>query len=152
MLNVVEPTVKELLKEQLLPVELFGGQKYTVDEKDNHKIETYEPPLYIVDRFHVDGHTEVACLGPPKQSKAGKYHYAHPSFKQVMEGVNTSVCEQTFSWMGGYKFTVRNFNRYQYWFFIYILVYMKNQSIEQIINDKKQQIERKRRHDEYVQQ
>ncbi len=150
------PTVRELLKDELLPVEIFGGTKRieTFDETKQCIVEEqiyYDPPLYMVDKFHVTGHTEPACMSKPGKVP-GIYHFNHPSFKRSnWDQVNTSICEQTFTWMGKYKHMCRSFTRFEYWFFIYIIVYMHNEAVEHRHKHNEQRIETTRKR-QWIQQ
>jgi hypothetical protein len=130
----LHPTVNSLQKDQLLPVEVFGGKKIMVqtDAQGNSTYieKIYPSPLYMVDRFHVHGHTEKKCVYDATDPDSAIYHYKNESFKILMDGVNTSVCEQTFSWFSKYKNIMKRMNRYEYWFYAYILIFMHNTQIE----------------------
>ena len=59
------------------------------------------PPAtrYVGDEFHMSGHTDTWCLTHcnPKS----------PEFSEHLNGVRTSVCEFTFTWLSAYKFQVK---------------------------------------------
>jgi hypothetical protein len=97
----------------------------------------------MVDRFHVHGHTEKKCCYDETDPDASIYHYKNEGFKIVMDGVNTSVCEQTFAWFGKYKHIFKRLHRYEYYFYAYILIYMHNTEIQKNHQRQKQNLTRK---------
>jgi hypothetical protein len=131
----LEPTVKSLSADGLLPPEVFGGTKqdeiYNAETGQFETVtKTYPEPLYMVDRMHVFGHTEVQCRPGPK----GIYHYSHPRFHESnrinnFKDINTQVCEHTFSNFSKYKNICKNFNRHQLWFYMHVVVQMHNERV-----------------------
>ena len=51
---------------------------------------------FLVDRFHVEGHTERGC-----------YHPKNKAFDEI-RAANTECAEQCFKWLNKYKTIVRN--------------------------------------------
>lgn len=92
--------------------------------------------------MHVYGHTEKECR--PK----GRYHFESAHFKESLKDdvpdfdqVNTEVCEQTFYHFGKYKHIAKHFNRFQFWFYMYVVIHMHNERVQRrtFLNFKKQQ-------------
>lgn len=77
---------------------------------------------YVVDRFHIKGHTTPACN---LDSPDCKYHPDHESNKEL-EGCNTECAEQCFSWMTKFKHSVKYMTQYKFKFFIYLIVSSRN--------------------------
>ena len=69
---------------------------------------------YLVDRFHVKGHTEPCCKLPGVDDpEKGRYH---PSNKK---DANTECTEQSFKWLNKYKNIVRNVKQHTFNFSFY---------------------------------
>ena len=83
---------------------------------------------YLVDRFHVKGHTE-SCCKPPLNNPACKYHPDLPVFSEI-SGANTECAEQCFRWLNKHKTVVRNMKQYRFNFFLYTMIDLHNQHIE----------------------
>ena len=63
-----------------------------------------------VDKLHFRGHRGAYCQ-----------QYCDPFKIKELDGVNTPVCEQTFSWMNKYT-NCRNMNEARFfWFFLYLI-------------------------------
>ena len=75
---------------------------------------------FLVDRFHVVGHTERCCQ-PPTIHDPGKgcYHPLNESFAEIRDA-NTECAEQCFKWLNKYKTIVRNMKQHR--FFIPLLI------------------------------
>lgn len=56
---------------------------------------------FVVDRFHIRGHTEKCCAGP--NDAGGQVGFFHPSRHPELTNVNTEVCEQQFSQLNRFK-------------------------------------------------
>lgn len=76
--------------------------------------------LIVCDRFHFLTHVDDWCRAN-----------CDPDLYPVLENVNTSVCEQTNMWFGGFKHMFKHMNYSHFHFTLYILAdeYNKNQLI-----------------------
>lgn len=81
---------------------------------------------YVVDRFHIKGHTTPSCTLDSDQCK---FHPDLPKF-QELEHCNTECAEQCFSWFGKYRNTLNYMTQYKYKFFVYVLIKARNRLIE----------------------
>ena len=73
---------------------------------------------YVVDRFHARGHVDKWCL-----------ENCHPDVSAVqglMDGIKSSICETTSSWLGRYKHMARKINRWAYDFFLLEVIDLHN--------------------------
>ena len=59
---------------------------------------------YIVDRLHAKGHTDEWCLENCQPD--------NPENIDKVEGVNTEICEQSFSRMGRFKYMVQSMTKH----------------------------------------
>ncbi len=64
----------------------------------------------VVDRFHFKSHVDNYCA-----------LNNDPDLVEDLKGVNTSVCEQTNYWFGGYKHILKHMNYEHFHFIIFIL-------------------------------
>jgi len=64
----------------------------------------------VVDRFHFKSHVDNYCA-----------LNNDPDLVEELKGVNTSVCEQTNYWFGGYKHILKHMNYEHFHFIIFIL-------------------------------
>ena len=69
---------------------------------------------FLVDRFHVKGHTTTSCVSP--EDPECKYHPDLPQFAEVSKA-NTDCAEQAFRWLNKLKFSLRQMSRYKFNFF-----------------------------------
>ena len=60
---------------------------------------TFPRVKYIVDKFHARGHVDQWCLEHCHLGAAAK--------KELVDAVNTSICEITFSWLARFKSVTR---------------------------------------------
>lgn len=65
---------------------------------------------FSVDRFHFKTHTDMWCE-----------KYCDPEKFSELQGINTSVCEQTNFWLSRYKFAMKHMNYERFHLFLYIL-------------------------------
>ena len=64
---------------------------------------------FVIDEFHMAGHTDPWCLA--------NCHPRSPEVAQRMEGVRTSVCEFTFTWMSQYRHQTKHVTEHSFkWF------------------------------------
>ena len=71
-----------------------------------------------VDKLHFRGHRGSYC-----------HEFCNPHDIKELEGVNTPVCEQTFSWLNKYN-NCRNMNEARFYFFFLYLIDLRNLSKE----------------------
>ena len=74
---------------------------------------------YLIDRFHARGHIDPWCL-----------KHCHPESAEassLLQGLNTSVCEWTFQWLGRYKHMYRKMSRWTGAFFVTELIDARNE-------------------------
>jgi len=79
---------------------------------------------FLVDRFHIKGHTEKCCM-PLENNPECCYHPDLAKFKEICTA-NTECAEQAFRWLNKLKYTVRQMSRYKFNFFLFELVNMHN--------------------------
>jgi len=65
---------------------------------------------YVCDVFHMTGHTDAWCLA--------HCHPEAPDVRDLMQGVRTSVCEFTFTWLSQYKHQSKHMNEFSFQFFL----------------------------------
>ncbi len=81
---------------------------------------------FMVDRFHVEGHTEQCCQPPSVANPTrGRYHPLHDDFVEIREA-NTECAEQSFKWLNKYKLIVRNMKQHRFNFFLYVMINLHN--------------------------
>ena len=78
---------------------------------------------FMVDRFHVNGHTESCCM--PLDNPDCKYHPDLNIFSEV-SSTNTECAEQAFRWLNKLKFTLRQMSRFKFNFFLIDMVELHN--------------------------
>ena len=89
---------------------------------------------FLVDRFHVKGHTETCCM-PLENNPKCKFHPDLPKFSELSD-VNTECAEQTFRWLNRLKYGVRQMSRYKFNFFLHEVVHIHNTIREQHLKAK----------------
>ncbi|CAF2037055.1 unnamed protein product [Rotaria magnacalcarata] len=72
----------------------------------------------VIDRFHQKGHTRPMCR---TQMNADD-----PQHGAIFQNINTSVCEQFFSFLTKFKFSLRGFNYPTSTLFTLLIFYLKN--------------------------
>ena len=73
---------------------------------------------YLVDNFHIAGHTTDACN---PDSPACEFHHSLPKFAEIQRA-NTACAEQTFSWMKRYKNVLKYMSGQRFRFFLYTAI------------------------------
>ncbi|CAE7515455.1 unnamed protein product [Symbiodinium natans] len=79
------------------------------------------PPAlsFACDAFHMTGHTDEWCK-----------RTCHPAlFATLLDGVRTSVCEFTFTWMSAYKHQTKHMSQYGFRFFLMEMSWAHNDEI-----------------------
>ena len=76
-------------------------------------------PDFVVDRFHFGKHDDEYCRSHCDPSK-------HPRLRHI----NSEVCEQLFSWLGRYKFSMGNMTMTVFQFFVNTLLIERNAFID----------------------
>jgi len=66
---------------------------------------------YVVDKLHIQGHTETWC-----------HQNCHPSLFRELDDINTIVCEQLNFPLGQYKYIIKHMNVEHYSFYLYIIM------------------------------
>ena len=74
--------------------------------------------MYAIDKFHARGHVDEWCLN--------NCHPRCEAVKEAIEGVNTSICEITFTWAARFKHSFRKMGKYTASFFMNEMVQMRN--------------------------
>ena len=81
---------------------------------------------FLVDRFHVEGHTEPYCKPPSiDDPEKGRYHPSNKEFVEIKDA-NTECAEQSFKWLNKYKNIVRNMKQHRFNFFLYTMINLHN--------------------------
>lgn len=97
-----------------------------LSKKGNSGAEQLLSLKYLVDRFHVKGHTTPEC---DLNSDSCQYHPDHPDFAELLD-VNTECAEQCFSWLGKFKHTMKYMSQYKFKFFLYTIINARNHFVE----------------------
>ena len=82
-----------------------------LDSNSTERLLKLKDTKYVVDKLHIQGHTERWCL-----------ENCHPKLFPELEPINTVVCEQLNFWLGRYKHIVKHMNIYRFNFFLYIIL------------------------------
>ena len=85
---------------------------------------------YVVDHFHSATHVDPWCRE--------NCHPETPGMQAVLDGVKTSVCEATTSWLGRYKHTVRKMDRWAANFFLQEVIDLRNSGLVADLAQKQQ--------------
>ena len=74
-----------------------------LSSEGNGIADEYSQMDYIVDKFHVEGHTQDKC-----NLNSRKCEY-HPNLEKIKKytGMNSEIAEQSFNVLNGYKYTTR---------------------------------------------
>ena len=81
---------------------------------------------FLVDRFHVEGHTEQCCQLPSDDIlERGRYHPLHKDFSEIRDA-NTECAEQSFKWLNKYKTLLRNMKQHRFNFFLHTMIDLHN--------------------------
>lgn len=86
-------------------------------QKNEFTDKLYNLQLFI-DRFHQKGHTRPMCKSLMNPD--------HGYNKKVMEDINTSVCEQFFSFLTKFRYSLRGYNYPYSTLFTLLLFHLKN--------------------------
>ena len=95
-------------------------------KKGNIGAEKLLEKQYLVDNFHIAGHTSEAC--DPASDKC-EFHHSLPKFSKISDA-NTECAEQTFSWLKRYKNIVKYMTASRFRFFIYTVIKAHNEAID----------------------
>ncbi|CAK0860829.1 unnamed protein product [Prorocentrum cordatum] len=108
--------------------EMFGceslSQRFTERRaSDSPQAARLAPPAisYICDAFHMSGHTDAWCKA--------NCNPAAPHLKTLVEGVRTSVCEFTFTWMSQYKHQTKHMSEWGFKFFLQEMCMAHNEAL-----------------------
>ncbi|KAF6020579.1 hypothetical protein EB796_021103 [Bugula neritina] len=82
---------------------------------------------YLVDIFHIRGHTKAEC---DISQASCKSHLDLPIFTEI-SAANTECAEQTFSWLKKYKHTVKYMTAAKFRFFLCSIIEDRNTEIHQ---------------------
>lgn len=69
----------------------------------------------MIDNFHMRNHVDTWC----KANMNAKQH-------KELDGYNTQVCEQTFSWLRGFKYIARSMSESHFKFFVLRMFELRN--------------------------
>lgn len=89
---------------------------------------------FLVDIFHVLKHTSNKCM--PLENPECRYHPRLERFKEIWSA-NTECAEQTFKWLGMYKYMLRRMTQYKFKFLIWCLKESRNKRITLSLQQKK---------------
>ena len=88
-----------------------------VEGQGRKRVKLRQLTTWAVDKFHAKkGHTKKCSCNP----------YSHPSIMRKLRGVNTSVCEQIFSWFRNYKGSFNTMTRFRHCFIVLYYVRRHN--------------------------
>ena len=134
-----EPVVKKLLQYGYLDERVWGNyHHYCMDEREKQRAlhqqhkrsqPVVSAPLFMVDRFHIKGHTESTC---DLTKLEVRYHPHMNKFQERFPNgqPNDEICEQTFRWLGKYAHMVKHMTRARFNMFIHIMVKMRNDIVQ----------------------
>jgi hypothetical protein len=80
------------------------------DKTPNETLKNLTEKIYVVDKLHIQGHTETWC-----------HKNCHPNLFPELEEINTIVCEQINFTLGRYKYILKHMNSEHFSFYTYIL-------------------------------
>ncbi|CAK9060449.1 unnamed protein product [Durusdinium trenchii] len=78
---------------------------------------------YVCDKFHMAGHTDAWCKETCDP--------ALPANASLLQGIRTSVCEFTFTWLSKYKHQTKHMNKHGFQFFLLDMAWSHNEIILQ---------------------
>lgn len=83
----------------------------------------------FIDRFHYGNHVDPWCKKNmnPERAETLKHLRGVDSEGKPWK-VNTEVCEETFSWLRGYKFSTRQMSEARFKWFLLRMCWMRNQA------------------------
>jgi hypothetical protein len=81
---------------------------------------------YLVDNFHIAGHTTNACNPDHPDCE---YHHSLPKFADIANA-NTECAEQCFSWLKRYKNIVKYMTAPRFRFYMHVVISAHNNNIE----------------------
>ena len=111
------PAVRVCLHDDACHLRRFADSRASTS--DFAKALAYPAIKYILDRFHARAHVDAWCL-----------QHVHPEIDenaQLVEGRNSSACEQCFSWLRKYKHMFRTMGRWTGNFFVQEVCEMHNE-------------------------
>ena len=81
------------------------------------------PPAvrYACDGFHMTGHTDAWCLA--------NCHPQSPPIAERMDGIRTSVCEFTFTWLSQYKHQTKHMSDGTFKWFLLEMIESHNEFV-----------------------
>ena len=90
----------------------FIENRLSDETRETSRLDNITPNkiIYVVDKLHIQGHTETWC-----------HENCHPRLFPELERINTVVCEQINFWLGGYKHIMKHMNEIRYNFYLYII-------------------------------
>ena len=74
-----------------------------------------------IDPFHMGNHTDAFCRET--------CHPELPHLAHRLEGIRTSVCEFTFTWLSAYRHKTKHMNRFGFLFFLQEMAWSHNDNI-----------------------
>jgi hypothetical protein len=82
----------------------------------------------FVDRFHYGNHTDKWCMTnmDPERAEMLPILRRFGPQGEALDKVNTQICEETFSWMKGYKNSTRQMGEARFRWFLLRLCWMRN--------------------------
>ncbi|KAK3236250.1 hypothetical protein CYMTET_13418 [Cymbomonas tetramitiformis] len=83
----------------------------------------------FIDRFHFKNHVDAWCqtnMNPERAEVKG--HLRGTDAQGKPWAVNTEICEETFSWLRGYKFSTRQMGEARFKWFLLRMCWMRNQA------------------------
>ena len=81
---------------------------------------------YLVDKFHIKGHTTSSCN--PYHPEC-EFHPSLPKFSEIST-VNTECAEQCFSWLKRFKNIVKYMTASRFRFFLHVVIDAHNKNLE----------------------
>ena len=98
---------------------------YIAHAQDSEAAAQIAPPemKYVRDKFHMAGHTDAWCKETCDP--------ALPANASLLQGIRTSVCEFTFTWLSKYKHQTKHMNKHGFQFFLLDMAWSHNEIILQ---------------------
>ena len=81
--------------------------------------------IIVIDRFHLRNHKDPLCK-----------HKFNMNLIPQLKGVNSSICEQTFRWLAGYKHVLKHMKRVRFNMFIVRLATLHNENLSRVIDQR----------------
>ncbi|CAK8988953.1 unnamed protein product, partial [Durusdinium trenchii] len=115
------PSLRVVVHDDACHLHKYGARR----AQDSEAAAQIAPPemKYVCDKFHMAGHTDAWCKETCDP--------ALPANASLLQGIRTSVCEFTFTWLSKYKHQTKHMNKHGFQFFLLDMAWSHNEIILQ---------------------